>query len=250
MLNKNIIEKYKKIKASKNRMGDYKKTLFHVHTPASYDYRFKSEWNSNDYKGLSEQDLFHEHIVSSFDNEIAALIGEVELNGELAIFETKKDFYSYLLIANQLVKNNYEIVVVTDHNTTKGIVKLQKALDEHRTNMHKHCNVIYGIEITCADRLHVVGMFRAEQLREVEQWLSDHLISEEYGVMKSSYDVLKYFYDKQSYAYIAHINTSELFSKKNIYSGGYKKELLSDRYSKFIGVNSEKEISRYNLNNS
>lgn len=125
-------------------------------------------------------------------------------------------------------------------------MKLQKALDNYRNNVHKHCNVIYGIEITCADRLHVVGMFREEQLGEVERWLSDHLISEEYGVMKSSYDVLKYFYEKNCYAYIAHINTSELFSQKNIYSGGYKKELLSDRYSKFIGVNSDKEISRYN----
>lgn len=246
MLNKKIVEKYKEIKSSRNRMGDYKKTLFHVHTPASYDYRFKPEWNSNNYKKLSEQDLFRKYIVSSFDKEIAALIGEVQLNEELAIFETKKEFYSYLLIANQLLKNNYEIVVVTDHNTTKGIVKLQKALDNYRNNVRKHCNVIYGIEITCADRLHVVGMFRAEQLGEVEQWLSDHIISEEYGVMKSSYDVLKDFYDKQCYAYIAHINTSELFSQKNIYSGGYKKELLSGRYSKFIGVNSEKEISRYN----
>lgn len=246
MLNKQIVEKYKEIKTSKNMTGDYKKALFHVHTPASYDYRFKSEWHRNDYKRLTEQNLFHEHIVSSFDKEIAALIGEVQLNEELAIFETKKEFYSYLLIANQLLKNNYEIVVVTDHNTTKGIVKLQKALDEHRTDVYKHCNVIYGIEITCADRLHVVGMFRKEQLGEVEQWLSDHLISEEYGVMKSSYDVLKYFYEKNCYAYIAHINTSELFSQKNIYSGGYKKELLSDRYSKFIGVNSDKEISRYN----
>lgn len=247
MLNKKIVEKYKEIKSSRNRMGDYKKTLFHVHTPASYDYRFKPEWNSNNYKRLSEQDLFRKYIVSSFDKEIAALIGEVELNEELAIFETKKEFYSYLLIANQLLKNNYEIVVVTDHNTTEGIVKLQKALDNYRNNVHKHCNVIYGIEITCADRLHVVGMFRAEQLGEVEQWLSDHIISEEYGVMKSSYDVLKDFYDKQCYAYIAHINTSELFSQKNIYSGGYKKELLSGRYSKFIGVNSDKEISRYNV---
>lgn len=44
----------------------------------------------------------------------------------------------------QLLKNNYEIVVVTDHNTTKGIVKLQKALDNYRNNVHKHCNVIYG----------------------------------------------------------------------------------------------------------
>lgn len=79
-----------------------------MHTPASYDYRFKSEWNRNDYKRLTEQNLFHEHIVSSFDKEIAALIGEVQLNEELAIFETKKEFYSYLLIANQLLKNNYE----------------------------------------------------------------------------------------------------------------------------------------------
>ncbi len=61
-------------------------------------------------------------------------------------------------------------------------MKLQKALDNYRNNVHKHCNVIYGIEITCADRLHVVGMFREEQLGEVERWLSDHLISEEYGV--------------------------------------------------------------------
>lgn len=72
--------------------------------------------------------------------------------------------------------------------------------------------------------------------------LSKHLISEEYGVMKSSYTMsLRIFYDKKCYAYIAHINTSELFSQKNVYSGGYK-ELLSDRYSKFIGVNSEEEI--------
>lgn len=246
VLNKNIIEKYKEIKASKNKIGDYKKILSHIHTPASYDYRFKSDWNSKDYERLSEEELFDEYIVSSFDKEIATIIGEAQLIEELGIFKNKKELYSYLLIANQLVKNNYEIVVVTDHNTTKGIVKLKKILDDYRINVHKHCNVIYGIEITCADRLHVVGIFREEQLEEVEQWLSDHLISEEYGVMKSSYDVLKYFYDKKSYAYIAHINTSDLFSKKNIYSGGYKKELLSDRYSKFIGVNSEKEISRYN----
>ncbi|HCO05357.1 MAG TPA: hypothetical protein DIT17_05330, partial [Enterococcus faecalis] len=87
MLNKQIVEKYKEIKTSKNMTGDYKKTLFHVHTPASYAYRFKSEWNRNDYKRLTEQNLFHEHIVSSFDKEIAALIGEVQLNEELAIFE-------------------------------------------------------------------------------------------------------------------------------------------------------------------
>ena len=49
MLNKEIIEKYKEMKAKKNRIGDYKKTLFHVHPPASYDYRFKSGWNSNDF---------------------------------------------------------------------------------------------------------------------------------------------------------------------------------------------------------
>jgi len=246
MLNKEIIEKYKEMKAKKNRIGDYKKTLFHVHTPASYDYRFKSGWNSNDYKRLSEEDLFHEHIISSFDKEIAALISEAQLEGDFAVFETKKDFYSYLLLANQLLENDYEIVVISDHNTTKGILKLQAALDSQKRDLHKHCNVIYGVEITCADRLHVVGMFREEQLGEVEQWLSKHLISEEYGVMKSSYDVLKDFYDKKCYAYIAHINTSELFSQKNVYSGGYKKELLSDRYSKFIGVNSEEEIPRYN----
>lgn len=245
MPNQKIIQRYKDLKSAKNQSGDYKKILFHTHTPASYDYRFKSNWTYKNYEELSEKTLFDEYITSSFSEKISEILSTVQLEKNLNNFQTKKEFYSYLLIANQLFKNNYELVVVTDHNTTKGLEKLQIALDELYLPVYNHCNVIYGIEITCADRLHVVGMFQINQLDKVNKWIDENLISEEYGVMKSSYDVLKYFYSIGCFAYIAHINTSELLNGKKIFSGGYKNELLGGCYSKFIGVNSVDAIQKY-----
>lgn len=240
-----IAKKYKEILKKKNKFGDYKKILFHVHTPASYDYRFKKGWKPEDYINLPEEKLYSEYIKGNLDEQLSIELRDIQLSGKLSDFESPKDFYSYLLIADSLLKRNYEMVVVTDHNALKGNRKLQIALDYLYEKPFKHCNVIYGVEITCADRLHVVCVFKREKLNEIEKWLDEHLISEEYGVMKSSYDVIKDFYDFNCYAYIAHINTSDLFNGKNIYSGGYKKELLSSEYSNFIGVNSESAISLY-----
>ncbi|RPA55533.1 hypothetical protein EF384_09410, partial [Aerococcus agrisoli] len=67
------------------------------------------------------------------------------------------EFYSYLLIANRLVNNNYEMVVVTDHHSVQGIKKLQKACDA--LHPKKHINIIQGVELSCTDKLHVVVIF-------------------------------------------------------------------------------------------
>lgn len=242
-----IAKKYNEIIKKKNKFGDYKKVLFHVHTPASYDYRFNSEWKTEDYNNLTEEKMYIDHLSKSTDEKLSMAPRNIRLYPELSIFNSPKEFYSYLLIANRLLNRNYEMVVVTDHNTTKGNEKLQTALDYLYDKPYNHCNVIYGVEITCADRLHVVAVFKNEQIDEIEKWLEEHLISREYGVMKSSYDVLKDFYSFNCYAYIAHINTSDLFNNKNMYSGGYKRELLGGEYSNFIGVNSINAISSYDF---
>ena len=35
---------YKTIRGEKNKFGSYRKTLFHVHTPESHDYRLFKKW--------------------------------------------------------------------------------------------------------------------------------------------------------------------------------------------------------------
>ena len=41
---------YKKIKDTKNKYGTFYKTLFHLHTPESYDYKLRKDWKVDDYR--------------------------------------------------------------------------------------------------------------------------------------------------------------------------------------------------------
>ncbi len=66
---------------------------------------------------------------------------------------------------NQKLNGNL-IVVVTDHNTTKGIKKLQTAVSIiTRTyptyNIHPH--ILHGVEISAADKLHIVCIYDHEK---------------------------------------------------------------------------------------
>lgn len=230
-----IIENYKKIAEFDKKVGDFKKLLFHIHTPASHDYHFKSGWTNSQYKKLGEDEFYNTYIKDLFPPNVSETISSVELTDEWSIYENKKDLYTYASIAQRLIEQEYELVVVSDHNTTKGIRKLQLAIDN--LPKREHCNIVHGVEISCADMLHVVVMFEEIQLTRVNEWIKEHLISEELGVMKSSHDVIEHFQNNGCFAYIAHINTSQLFDKYNSYSGGYKQALLGKDISKFIGVN-------------
>ncbi len=41
----------------------------------------------------------------------------------------KKELFTYLLIANELIVNDYELVTVTDHNTINGYDYLKNPID-------------------------------------------------------------------------------------------------------------------------
>ena len=72
----------------------------------------------------------------------------------------------------------------------------------------------------------------------VNNWLSDNLISSVEGTYKTSLDVLRFFKSIGGFAYIAHINSSELFDGKKYLSGAYKKKLIEEGSFNYVGVHS------------
>ena len=244
-------EAYKAISNMKTKYGNHKKTLFHLHTPASYDYTLLNRWNKEGYNKSSEIEIFNLCI----DNQIFPkefCIETYKLENEYLIYNSKKEFLSYLLLANELLINQFEIVVVNDHHTFAGVEKLKlsiRELKKTKYNSDTYPTVFIGIEVSCADRLHVVGIFndRKSNLEKIEEWLSEHLISEVEGVFLTSYDVMEFFVKCGGITYIAHINSSNIFNKEKFLSGGYKKKLLSSDYAKIIGITDIKQKNRIEL---
>jgi len=232
---------YKKIKDTKNKYGTFYKTLFHLHTPESYDYKLRKDWKVEDYRQKTEEDIFQECVyegalVRDFDFQ------QYDLSGDLSVYANKKEWLSYVLLAHQLLRNNFGIALVTDHNTIDGIEKLETAI-QHLYKLKKYkvyTEVIWGIEISCADKLHVVGIIdnKDEKRLSVKQWLDDYLLSVGEGTYKTSLEVLEYFYSIGGIAYIAHINSEPIFKEEKYLSGGYKKKLFGSKYCEIIGLNS------------
>lgn len=102
------------------------------------------------------------------------------------------------MLANELLINQYEIAVVTDHNTFEGIDKLKICI-HHLKKLKVKYNVetilFRGIEISCADKLHVVAILDDDKNNEEEviKWLDEKLISEKDGVYVTSLEVMDFF---------------------------------------------------------
>ena len=52
-----FIDVYNKICSVKSKYGIYHKTLFHLHTPASYDYKLLEGWKPEDFLQVTENQL-------------------------------------------------------------------------------------------------------------------------------------------------------------------------------------------------
>lgn len=237
---KHLQEIYEKIMKCPVRYGTFHKTIFHIHTPQSYDYKLRRDWSEKDYQSLSEEQIMeicYENNVFPRDVNINDLYSEDDMD----IYANKKEWLSFTLLAHTLYANDYEIVLIADHNTIQGIAKLRIAISgiEKLNKKHPYPEVIGGVEISCADRLHVVGIFDyddEDQRSKIEEWLRGILINEEYGTYETSINVMDYLDNIGAVSYIAHINTSDLFTSEYL-SGGYKKKLFAQKYSSIIGVN-------------
>lgn len=234
---------YDAITAGKKGYGVYHKSCFHLHTPASHDYKFLKSWTEKDYKAASEETIYRECIdkkvlPSNFD------LGMINMS-DFPAFSSKKEFLSFLALADSLMVRGLEIVVVADHNTIEGVAKLETAIKIQ----HKHKaqypfpTVLLGVEISCADKNHVVGIFaNTEKNRQrINEWLANYLIDVENGVYLTSSDTLSFIHECDSIGYLAHLNSSNILTK-DVFSYAFKKHLFDDNSIQYIGVSEPEKI--------
>lgn len=229
---------YESITGGKRHYGVYHKTCFHLHTPISYDYRLLKDWTPEDYLHAPAQQILDicidRHVIIN-----SVTLEDIKLEGNLKCFADKKELLSFLLLADSIMHSNIEIVLATDHNTIQGIDKLRRAIAwvSEVKKQGLHPTVLLGIEISCADRCHVVGMFddTPDNRKEITEWLDKHLISTEDGVFSTSIETLDFIERCNGIGYIAHINTSDIL-KRGTFSGGYKKKLFGNSKLKYIGL--------------
>lgn len=236
-------EAYNSIIKNNNKSGEYFKSIFHIHTPASHDFKLISSKDENWYKSSSALDIYNICI----DNNVFPEIVHIDtFNDEkFKDFKDVKEFLSYLLIANKLANENIALAVVTDHNTSAGYKKLKKAVQllNESKKLEIYPEILLGIEFSCADKLHVVGIFDDidNDVRKIQEWLNENILSIKDGTFRTSYDVIDKILELNGIPYIAHIDTSDVF-KENYLSGAYKNKLLQMAGFNLIGVSDVSKV--------
>lgn len=243
--NNKIKSVYQELTNSKEKFGSFHKTLIHLHTPVSYDYKLFSNWTATKYRKITEDelyDIFFENKKIKVDKTIFFS------NFDKVVFSSSKEYISFLMLAEAIIKNGIEIVLVTDHNTTKGIKKLQMAVSIIMKNypiydIHPH--ILHGVEISAADKLHIVCIYDYEQESWVNQWLSENIISEKDGSYQHSLTIMKDFNNQKIVNYIAHFNSYDILKKGSHLSGAYKRKIFSKENTQFLEFNiNSKESSQ------
>lgn len=229
---------YEAITKDKVKYGVYHKTCFHVHTPASYDYRLLKDWTDSRYKKATDEELYNLCVNNHVFPKDLIKLEDIAIDKEC--FSSIKEFLSYLLLANTIKNHGIEIVLVSDHNNINGFNKLQIAIKQLFDSKPSEIYpvVSLGIEISCADRIHIVGIFDEKQQNitsKINKWLDENLISEKDGTYKTSLEVLNSIESLGGIGYIAHIDTADIF-KDDHFSNGYKKRLFADDSLKIIGT--------------
>ncbi len=234
---------YETIKGTKERFGIYHKTCFHVHTPVSHDYRLLNTWSEEDYKRATEQDIYEickaRKVIPNAVN-----IEDVLFENDRIQYSDRKEKLSYLLLAHSIAEQNIGMVLVADHHTINGVDKLKNAIDElyRMKNYTIYPEVILGVEISCADKNHIVGIFdnTDEIIEEIKQWLNENLLSIKDGSYRTSIEVLEFIKSIGGIGYIAHIDTSDMF-KQGYLSGAYKRKLFSDEVTTIVGISNRQQ---------
>lgn len=235
------------IEQIKQVYGEYQKTLIHFHTPASHDYKFvcNKKYLRNDgairaFTSYEQSEV--DQIASDFGLFNFPRITNDYLEkmvAENSLFDTVKELEGYLLIALKLFAESVRVAVITDHNTISGYARLKDAI-----KIIKKClpnrpipRLIFGVEISCGDSLHVVGIADDSSTSQslVADFLASNILSEKAGTYLPSWEVIEWFRKQGFISYVAHINTSDVF-KTEYGSGAYKKRLFSAENMQVVGV--------------
>lgn len=245
-----LLKAYHMLTESRQNYGDLKKCEFHIHTPASHDYRLIA---NKSYKQLTEKEIVeiaYEHGMFSIElrdfmmTELA--LGKYEgaeyhHSIRKTPFNSFKEYLSYQLIAYTLYENDIEVAVITDHNTIEGYKKLLFALNEYFRRKIKYSNegksqikLLLGIEISCSEQIHLVGIFEECMFKQVEKLIDEHIPSKESGTYETSLSMIDKIEKIGGISYIAHINSSNLRNTTSL----YKKTLFNHFALNVIGLTS------------
>lgn len=240
----------------RRKYADLKKCEIHLHTPASHDY---SLIEGKNYKSLTIEKLLEYCQKYGFLNQtqkerILLSIAKGDYDGLNYIEQLKeknipyanfKEYLSYMLIAHKLYSENVEVVVISDHNTIAGYKKLNFALDEYfktyiKNNNDRNRRAIYlllGIEITCSDRNHVVGIFKEKNYSDVQKFIDQFIYSDTDGTLETSLTIINEIKHLGGIGYVAHINSSDFLG-----TGLYKQNLYSNKILGSTNLNSMSQI--------
>nr|WP_301420932.1 hypothetical protein [Mammaliicoccus lentus] len=159
-------------------------------------------------------------------------------------YKNVKEMLSYYILAYNIYINHVSIVIVTDRNTISGIEKAINKMSSKFPNA-VYLEVIPGIEISCAGKIHLVTIASYDVLNEYfYEKLSGSLLSEKEGTYKTSLDLINELNKTGIFNYIAHINSSNIYTESRFLSGGYKNKLLSSENLKYIGVSNKDKIDK------
>lgn len=234
-----IENKYDTFNKQKDKIGAYyKKCVFHLHTPASYDYGLIKK---GDAKNLQQEDI--DKFIK--ENNLFNLLDQMDENDfeNCRTFKNQIEFQLYCLIIIKLEVEKIKSVVVTDHNTFEGFDYLNKAAKFMKDKFRVSYPVIYkGVEITCSDSLHVVLIIdeKSPSMNKIaNEWIEEHIQSNVVGTYMPSLFVFEEFFKMGAIGYIAHFNTDKNLSKKEGFlNNQYKNKLFNNPNMSVIGVNS------------
>lgn len=236
---------YSEIELLKESYGRLHKCEFHIHTPASYDYRlitgkiFKN-LTLNDVLEIArnEEYLSDELILDLQQNkteEHNQLVSSLNEKSGTS-YKDLREIIAYELIANKLYQNDIEIAVISDHNTIKGYNNLRDALirlyeTRYKAEQKKCIRLFLGIEISCSDRYHLVAIFNEENYPTVNRFVEKYIHSEEDGTYISCLDMVNRVLEHNGIPYIAHINSNDLLG-----TDLYKRSLFNDSGLFIVGL--------------
>jgi len=244
---------YNAIEYTKKGYGDFKKCEFHIHTPASHDFTLHSSYRKTENEDNGE---FHELKTTS-------IIDIIEMNNIYSRKDIEKiresiDYYSgkeysrylkdndipfknfneeaaYILIAHCLYVNEIHMAVIADHNTIDGYKKLKFAIKEYynrQEGISKHfVNLFLGVEISCSEKNHVVGIFDDNNFDSIRLLIEDIIENPKEGSYYPSLYVLNKIFEIGGVGYLAHINSLDLSGNMP-----YNRKLFNITEMKIIGL--------------
>jgi ABC-type lipoprotein export system ATPase subunit len=234
---------YHSVQKQQRNYGTLKRCEFHLHTPASHDYKI----NGTPYNDVSDEDLLgiamsRGVFTTQTYQEKLAMIDEWrdwERTGPRDNpFDSFKEYLAYSLLAHTLYEQKIQMVAVCDHNNINGYSKLKHALktfylESSSKHRYRYCTPILGVEISCSDQNHLIGIFDSKKIEMVRSYLSKiiHGMRKEEGTIYTSLQIMEEISGQLGgISYIAHINSS-----KKLGTGLYKTSLFSSPHLSALG---------------